>query len=164
MWDFDKIYRTHVGSLFRYAVSLVGSRALAEDVTSDTFLALYRNRDTIEEDRLPAWLFTVAKNKALDHWRRKSTEQQYCQEWARERSGASEPLLNIELLEHKALKPVHRVCLTLRYVHGMTRQEIANHTGLSETQVKGHLQYALEILRRELAKDSYGQRAQTAVE
>jgi RNA polymerase sigma-70 factor (ECF subfamily) len=36
----------------------------------------------------------------------------------------------------------------LRYVYGMTRAEIARQTGLSETQVKGHLQYALTLLRK----------------
>jgi len=155
MWDFESIYRAHVDSVYRYALSLVGSRALAEDVTSDTFLALIRHRDSVDEDRLPGWLFTVTKNKMLDHWRRKSTEQQYCQKWLEENPGTlNPPTMNIGLLEHKALKPVHRVCLTLRYVHGMTRPEIARQTGLSDTQVKGHLQYALEILRKELAKDS----------
>lgn len=161
MWDFDQIYRAHVGSVFRYALSLAGSRALAEDVTSDAFLALLRNRDSVEEERLPAWLFTVAKNKILDCWRRKATEQQYCRDWIPEQSGASAPVLKIEMLENKALKPVHRACLTLRYVHGMSRPEIARETGLSEMQVKGYLQYALEILRKDLATSSYGQRTQT---
>ncbi len=36
----------------------------------------------------------------------------------------------------------------LRYVYGMTRVEIAEALSLSETQVKGHLQYALTLLRK----------------
>lgn len=164
VWDFDKIYRTHVRSLFRYSLSLAGSRTLAEDVTSEAFLALLRHRDTVEEDRLPSWLFTVAKNKILDHWRRKATEQQYCEQWAPEPDNVPAVPWKIEILENKALKPVHRACLTLRYVHGMSRQEIAAETGLSEMQVKGCLQYALEILRKELSKDSHDQRTETAME
>jgi DNA-directed RNA polymerase specialized sigma24 family protein len=39
----------------------------------------------------------------------------------------------------------------LRYVYGMTRAEIAAKTGLSEMQVKGYLQYGLEVLRRSFA-------------
>jgi RNA polymerase sigma-70 factor (ECF subfamily) len=54
------------------------------------------------------------------------------------------------LRESKSLKPVHRACLILRYVHGMNRDEIARRLGLTETQVKGHLQYARTLLRREL--------------
>jgi RNA polymerase sigma-70 factor (ECF subfamily) len=52
------------------------------------------------------------------------------------------------LLESGDLKQVHRVCLALRYVQGMTRAEIAARTGLTEMQVKGHLQYALTLLRK----------------
>ena len=51
----------------------------------------------------------------------------------------------------KALKPIHRACLILRYVHGMERSEIATRLGLSETQVKGLLQYARELVRKSLA-------------
>ena len=36
----------------------------------------------------------------------------------------------------------------LRYSYGMTRAEIAQQLGLSETQVRGHLQYALTLLRK----------------
>jgi RNA polymerase sigma-70 factor (ECF subfamily) len=52
------------------------------------------------------------------------------------------------------LKPIHRVCLLLRYVHGMTLTEIAEQTGRSETQVKGHLQYGRRLLREKYAKVS----------
>ena len=40
------------------------------------------------------------------------------------------------LLESRALKPIHRLCLTLRYVQGMSRAEVAARLGLSETQVR----------------------------
>ena len=47
---------------------------------------------------------------------------------------------------------MHRACLILRYVHGMSRAEIARELGLNDNQVKGHLQYALTLLRREFEK------------
>lgn len=157
MWDVEAIYRSHVDSVFRYALRLTGNRVMAEDLTSEAFLALLRHRESVTEEKLPAWLFTVAKNRALDLWRHRSTEEKYCERSLREEAGSeSAPdALSPDLLDHKALKPVHRVCLILRYVHGMTRTEIAQHTGLSETQVKGHLQYSLEILRRELRTRSF---------
>ena len=63
-----------------------------------------------------------------------------------------EPSLEIWLRETKALKAVHRACLIFRYVHGMDRAEIAQRLGLRDNQVKGYLQHALAILRRELVK------------
>ena len=62
---------------------------------------------------------------------------------------APPPPLETCTLDEADLKPVHRACLMLRYVQGMTRADIsAATTGLTEMQVKGHLQYALELLRR----------------
>jgi DNA-directed RNA polymerase specialized sigma24 family protein len=42
------------------------------------------------------------------------------------------------------------VCLILRYEHGLSREEIGKRLGLSDTQVRGHLQYALTLLRKTL--------------
>jgi RNA polymerase sigma-70 factor (ECF subfamily) len=129
----------------------VGSREVAEDITSDVFLVLHRELDTMDTARLPGWLFVVARNRAMDYWRRVAIEQRYVDAlpppettWV--------PSLEFLLTTVKALKPIHRACLILRYVHGMNRVEIAKHLGLSEMQVKGHLQYTLTILRRELEK------------
>jgi RNA polymerase sigma factor (sigma-70 family) len=105
---------------------------------------------SIDESMLPGWLLTVARNRARDLWRRRVVEQRVLAEWdpppAGEQSG-----LERWLLECPDLKPAHRTCLMLRYVYGMTRAEIAEKTGMSETQVKGSLQYGLKLLR-----DTYG--------
>lgn len=151
MKEFDEVYRAHVQAVFRFALRCVSNRALAEDLTAEAFLELYRHRDTIDVDRLPAWLLTVVRNRARDHWRRQEVEQRHA---AGLRS--AEPIVEAGhggdfdrwLRDTAELKNVHRTCLALRYVEGMTRAEIASATGLSEMQVKGYLQYALELLRR----------------
>lgn len=55
--------------LFAYALALVRSRTLAEDIVQDVYLALLR---TVERDEtivdLPAWCRGVARNLALRHW------------------------------------------------------------------------------------------------
>lgn len=151
MGKFEELYRKHVQSVFRFALHCVGRRDVAEDLTSETFLALYRNLDTIDESLLPGWLITVTRNRARDFWRRQTVEQNYAASTP-DPPAASEPLLDSWLLESKELKPVHRLCLVLRYVHGMTRAEIAEKMGLTEVQVKGHLQYALQLLRKSLSR------------
>jgi RNA polymerase sigma-70 factor (ECF subfamily) len=108
--------------------------------------------DRLDLDQLPGWLFTVARNRAMDYWRHHALEERYSASQAPAAPVAPEPPFRSWLFENKALKPVHRLCLVLRYVHGLDREEIAQQTGLSETQVKGHLQYARQILRRELTK------------
>ena len=147
MRAFEDLYREHVQAVFRFAMSIVGHREAAEDLTSEAFLALYRNLDTIDEARLPGWLLTVVRNRARDQWRHQEVERSYAEQTT---GGAATEAPELErwMMECADLKPIHRTCLLLRYVHGMTRLEIAEATDLSETQVKGHLQYGLTLLRK----------------
>lgn len=151
MATFEEVYRRHAQTVFRCALGLVGRRELAEDLTSEVFLALLRNFDGIDQEQLPGWLLTVARNRARDWWRRQQVEQRH---EAREQASAEPqaPPLELWILDCEDLKPVHRTCLMLRYVHEMTRAEIANRLGLTETQVKGHLQYGLALLRKAYGK------------
>lgn len=149
MSAFDEIYAKHAAAVFRYALKCVGRRDVAEDITSEAFLALHRHMATIDMDQLPGWLFTVAKNRATDYWRRAQVEQKYLDSLS-ESAVTWQPSVEAWLRDTKSLKPIHRVCLILRYVHGMERAEIASRLGLTENQVKGHLQYSLTILRREM--------------
>ncbi|HTK30269.1 MAG TPA: sigma-70 family RNA polymerase sigma factor [Vicinamibacterales bacterium] len=152
MDEFEALYRSHVDAVYRFALKAVGRRDLAEDLTAEAFLALYRNRAGIDTSLLPGWLLTVVRNRARDHWRRQAVEQRYLQSLDPPVSVEAPPLERW-ILESPELKPVHRACLMLRYVHGMTRAEISTRTGLSDNQVKGHLQYALELLRRSYRKE-----------
>jgi RNA polymerase sigma-70 factor (ECF subfamily) len=147
MVEFEALYRRHWPAVYRYALSITRRREWAEDLASDAFLALYRERDSIDPAQLPAWLITVVRNRARDLWRRRVVEERYVEQESREVPSEA-PALEEWILEGAGLKPVHRTCLVLRYVWGMSRVEVAAATGLTETQVKGHLQYALELLRK----------------
>jgi RNA polymerase sigma-70 factor (ECF subfamily) len=149
MDGFEELYRRHVQAVFRFALSCVSRREIAEEITSESFLALARNLEGIDQAQLPGWLITVARNRARDYWRRMAIEQKYLDGWEVPRP-AEGTAADVPLLENPELKPIHRVCLTLRYIEGMTRAEIAQSVGLSETQVKGHLQYGLQLLRKTL--------------
>lgn len=152
MRSFDDLYLLHVQAVFRFAFSMVGQKETAEDLTSEAFLALYRNLEAIDQSQLPGWLLTVVRNRARDLWRHRLVEQRYAQELANGPAPVSgeAPWLEHWILESPELKPIHRTCVILRYVRGMTRSEMAATTGLSETQIKGHLQYALTLLRKQL--------------
>jgi RNA polymerase sigma-70 factor (ECF subfamily) len=151
MATFEEVYRRHAQTVFRCALGLVGRKELAEDLTSEAFLALIRNFDGIDQEQLPGWLLTVVRNRARDWWRRQQVEQRH---EAREQACAEPhaPPLELWILDCEDLKPVHRTCLMLRYGHEMTRAEIANRLGLTETQVKGQLQYGLALLRKTYGK------------
>ena len=147
---FEALYRQHVSAVYRFALSITRRKEVAEDLTSEAFLALHRELASIDQSQLPAWLLTVVRNRARDLWRRRLIEERYIVE----KQPSTPPIapaasaLEEWILAGAGLKPVHRLCVMLRYVSGMTRAEIAAETGLTETQVKGHLQYALTLLRK----------------
>lgn len=151
MGSFEDVYRAHADAVFRFALKATGRREVAEDLTSEAFLALYRNFEGIDQAQLPGWLIAVARNRARDWWRHQEVERRYADEVASEPHTAP-PALEDWILDSVDLKPEHRTCLMLRYAYGMTRAEIAKRTGLTEMQVKGFLQYGLVLLRKQLAE------------
>jgi len=155
MSAFDEIYRHHFDAVFRFATRLVGRRHIAEEITAETFLELYQRMETIDVGQLPGWLFTVARHRSIDYWRRRAVEERFHSALASSQPVTEKPDPDgLSLFDHHSLKPVHRLCLKLRYVYGMTLAEIADSTGLSETQAKGHLQYARHLLRRQASKET----------
>src|SRR3954447_4852841 len=70
---FDALYRETASDLFAYAHALLRDRAAAEDVTALAFERAYRRRDRFDPRRgsQRAWLFTIARNAALDELRRR---------------------------------------------------------------------------------------------
>jgi RNA polymerase sigma-70 factor (ECF subfamily) len=153
MQGFEVVYKQYRDVVLRYAVRCVGRREIAEEITSDAFLQLHRNWKEIDTEKLPGWLLTVVKNRAADYWRRAELERRYVfEERPLQSQRSGEPLTG--LFESAALKPVHRICLMLRYVQEMTVAEIAAYLGLSEVQVKGHLQYSRGLLRKQLSTEA----------
>src|SRR3954470_3366783 len=67
---FEKLYRQHVGDVYRYTLAVLGNPADDEDVTQTTFLNAYRAIHEGERPRKPAaWLRTIAHNVCRQRWR-----------------------------------------------------------------------------------------------
>jgi RNA polymerase sigma-70 factor (ECF subfamily) len=149
--SFDEVYRAHAGAVYRVCLRAVSRREVAEEITSEVFLALHQSWSKLTPEQLPAWLFTVARRRTADHWRHHYVEEEWLSSCVEENhwSEPEHPLAEL-LARCTALKPIHRICLTLRFAQGMSRAEIARQTRLSELQVKGHLQYALQLLRQQI--------------
>ena len=149
---FDEVYRKHLATVLRAASRAVGRLDVAEEITADAFLELHRQFERIDADRLPGWLITVVRNRAIDYWRRQQHERRFADTAADYTPAFEWAPVDETLFQHASLKPVHRACLVLRYEHGLTREEIGERLGLNETQVRGHLQYGLTLLRKHLSK------------
>ena len=73
---FDLVYEHFRPRVFSFLARLTLVRAVAEELTQETFLRLARHAPSLAEDtKLGAWLFTVARNLARDHRRRRLLQQ-----------------------------------------------------------------------------------------
>ncbi len=67
---FALIVRAYEAPIFNYVLRMVGDRALAEDLTQDVFLRVFRGlRGYSRRARFTTWLFQVAKNRVIDEMR-----------------------------------------------------------------------------------------------
>jgi RNA polymerase sigma-70 factor (ECF subfamily) len=129
------IYRVALPQVYGYLLPRCGSAALAEDLTSETFLAAVNaSRQGNLTEVSTAWLVGVARHKLADHWRRLEREQRSLA--AAEASGADVDDPWDEWLDAEAayaalahLPVPQRAALTLRYLDGLPVADVAEHLG-----------------------------------
>lgn len=139
----EALFRAHAPELGRYLVAMVRDRALAEDLLQDTFHDALRAWDKLEgigNER--AWLYGIARHRALAALRRSRRFQRALVRLAGSREAAEEAdeavVALLDLLERE-LAPELRALVLLRYVHGFQGAELAEMTGLSPEAVRQRL-------------------------
>lgn len=68
---FNRLVILHQNSLYWWVFSLVNDEALAEDITQMTFITAYEKLHTFRNGSFKAWLFTIARNRSYDAFRRR---------------------------------------------------------------------------------------------
>ena len=72
---FGELYLRYASPVFRYLCSRTGNVQEAEDLTSQTFMAAMTSISQLQQDeRFSSWLFSIARNKAMDHFRRRQKQ------------------------------------------------------------------------------------------
>ena len=130
-----EVFDRALAEVYGYLLHRCRAKALAEDLTSETFLgALDSIRRGYTGDVTVAWLIGIARHKLADHWRRDAREQRHLAAVAAEPAGPDlavrvEPELGMEVLG--LLTPSHRAALVLRHVDGLSVPEVASVLGRS---------------------------------
>jgi RNA polymerase sigma-70 factor, ECF subfamily len=152
---YEALFRECAADVHAYAISLLGERAAAEDVTALAFERLYRSRARLDISRgTPrAWLFSIARNAALDELRsrRRRPELELDEGLAGEPS-PGDPLERVArratVREALAALPIRERELVLLKFHGqLTNGELARALGISESNAGTRLHRALTRLR-----------------
>ena len=153
--DWDELYAVQLPRVYNFFRYRVGDGADAEDLTSVTFEKAWRARHRYRRDlsAFSTWLLVIARNVAIDHFRRRRKHE------------------SLEAAEHVAVGPTpedlavrrseneklgrllaglpdrDRELLALKYGAGLTNRAIARHTGLTESNVGTLVHRAIVALR-----------------
>jgi RNA polymerase sigma-70 factor (ECF subfamily) len=161
---FGELYDRYVDLVYRYIYYRVGAQALAEDLTSETFLrALRRITSFTWQGRdIGAWFVTIARNLIADHFKSGRYRLEVTTADMLDADGVTEGpegavlegITNVTLLEAvKELGAEQQECIVLRFLQGLSVAETALAMGKNEGAIKA-LQYrAVRALGRLLPED-----------
>ncbi len=153
----QQLHDEHAGALWGYCLRLTGhDRAHAEDLLQETLLRAWRSSRLLDESRgsVRSWLFTVARNLAIDEWRTKRTRTEVSVAEAPEpvavdtRDHTDQLLLSWVVADALSrLSEDHRAVLLCCYYRGMSVADAARKLDVPEGTVKSRTHYALRALR-----------------
>jgi RNA polymerase sigma-70 factor (ECF subfamily) len=141
--EFDQLYLRYARPVFRYLYARIGSVQEAEDVTAQTFLAAFEAFGKYRhEGCFAAWLFSIARNKATDHFRCRQID--LAVDDAEQIPDEVDPLQKVIQTERaaaligliNALPEEERELLRLRYVAELSFPEMGRLLERSEEAVK----------------------------
>jgi RNA polymerase sigma-70 factor (ECF subfamily) len=125
-----ELYDTALPEVYGYLLARCRRRALAEELTSETFLAAVAACRAGAPPLSTGWLIGIARHKLVDHWRASEREERGLRALDGGRDDPDDPwdarldaLLAREVLDD--LGPTHRVALILRYVDALPVREVA---------------------------------------
>lgn len=139
--------------VYYYALRLTGNPQKAEDVMQETFLAILRNGGGYRSNgKAAAWIYTVARNKAMDMFRKEGAELPLSQ--AEELEAVSSPFDGdaypgmLSVLNEK-----ERDIVILRVLCGFTLTEIARDKGMPKGSVFWSYNNAMKKLKKHLKEE-----------
>lgn len=151
-----ELYDAALPQVYGYLLARCGRRAVAEDLTGETFLAAV---DAVRADRpvTVGWLIGVARHKLVDHWRREAREERGLRVIAESDDAVDDPWdARLDALAAQdtltALGPHHRAALTLRYCDDLPVREVATLLDRTEHATEALLVRARAAFRREYAR------------
>ncbi len=150
---FEELYRRYHHRVAAYVRGMVRDDARAEDLAQDAFFsALRRTRATDAPIAFKPWIFEIARNAAIDHWRRTGRAEEVSvdaqgllRRSSRSRLAAAPPpetaVINREHLGHlrgalDELPEVQTQVCVMRELEGMSYREIAERLDLSRSSVE----------------------------
>ncbi|SRR6266498_153191 len=168
----EVLYDRYASIVLGISLKVIGDRVLAEDVLQETFWRLWQSASTYQAQRgsFTGWLFRIARNLAIDAYRRRNVRPQAMPGLDGNESvleQAPDPDVNVveqvqSVIQNRqvrnaltSLPNVQRQVIEMAYFYGMTRHEIAEATGEALGTIHTRARLALQKLREELNREEF---------
>ncbi|WP_269821753.1 sigma-70 family RNA polymerase sigma factor [Nocardia asteroides] len=147
------LYHEHATVLWRYTLGLVRDAGRAEDIVQETLLRAWQRPAVLDQSThsARAWLFTVARNLAVDEHRSARNRREFRTDAPPEQSTPdhSDRALDGWLVADALAKlgADHREVIVRAYYRGLSTQQIAEELGIPPGTVKSRMHYGMRALR-----------------
>lgn len=158
----DALFQRYQLPLYAFVFELVRAEQPSLDIVQETFIAAVRHLASLRDDaKFGSWLFGIAHQKCVQHWRKSGREEPLDADFAEATPGneadPSELLIREEqeaefMKALNQLPPPQREALLLHFIEDFSLEEIAGITAVSLGTVKSRLHYGKKVLR-ELLED-----------
>ena len=153
---FDRIYALYVGKIYNFIRNLSNDTFLAEEITQEVFIKLWRRRLTIDEGQgVSAWLFACARNMFLNEIRHRKHTAEYMAEMSRTHSDddfSTVDAIDAHFTEKNiaemvnSMPPRRREIFILSRRDSLSAAQIAERLQISERTVESQLYMARKFL------------------
>ena len=153
---FEALFRQFQAEVYGWIVRIVRDPSVAEDLTLETFLRIYRARGRFDPGAsFGAWARRIATNLAIDHLRRTRPEVALPDDLAQ--PAATDAIVDRETRQQIAdafrrLPLKLRVAATLSLIEEQSPKDIAKSLGTSEGAVRVRVSRAVRLLRQHLRR------------
>jgi RNA polymerase sigma-70 factor (ECF subfamily) len=164
---FEAVYERHGGAAFSLAYRMVGNRVVAEDVTQEAFLSIWRSRSRYQRERgsVRTWVLGIVHHRTIDALRRNLVHERRraSAEGIEEREEAPERT-DVEVVRRDEARTVRTVLdslpaeqcrvIELAYFGGFTHTQIAEMLKMPVGTVKGRMRLGLDKMRRSMSGEA----------
>jgi RNA polymerase sigma-70 factor (ECF subfamily) len=152
---FETLYKRHRGALYRFVLRSLHQRSAAEELFQEVWMRVIEARARYApQARFTTWLYTIAHNLLVDHWRRKglvvvelNEDEVGAAPDNPARQAEARQTLTRFLQALEALPLAQREAFLLHEEGGLSVAEIAAATGTNEEAAKSRLRYAMAKLK-----------------
>lgn len=152
-----QLYQAYVTQVYRFVYLRTRHKETAEDITSETFLKAFAHFENFDTNRLLLpWLYRIAHNALIDHWRKERPGFSLDENWD---SPSEDPTpLEVAVTSEKnkealalleKLNPLEKTVVTLRLWDQLSYREIASVTDKTEDYAKVIFSRAMSKLRKQ---------------